>query len=517
VSKFKLRLLILIVSATLLLSISSLAQQPQYLGFIPSDTINSLFGGSIVPLGDQDGDGFADILVMDLRYEGRLYRGGQSVDPIPQLKLSGLTYVYGYLGDLNDDGYVDVSSMTRIDEACRIRVYLGGPGIDSLPDFRFGVDSLADGHTFSVVGDDINGNGSKEIITANGLRSAVFYELSAPWDSLPDLTFSPPPLHAPVSDFGARIALGDFNGDGDDDVAFCWRPVEGTVTSAVLLYWGGSVFDTLPDLVIRRPNNITSYQYYFGYGVLTCPGDLNDDGWDDLVIGGGNAFDDTLTFVYFGGPALDTVPDLVISEPITKARPAGDINGDGHPDLLTGTRSGSAGYVSVYYGGSDFDSLHDARVWYNELPGTPLDFPMDIAGIGDYNGDGIDDFAASGLFIQGGRVYIIAGFQDPTDVPLEFEDVLPNTIELHQNYPNPFNPSTTIEFALSEASQSKLEIVNVLGQRIKTLVDRQLAAGSYRIKWDGKDGSLNTVASGVYFCNLKAGGQILTTKMLFIR
>ncbi len=94
---------------------------------------------------------------------------------------------------------------------------------------------------------------------------------------------------------------------------------------------------------------------------------------------------------------------------------------------------------------------------------------------------------------------------------------LPTEYKLNQNYPNPFNPSTKINFAIPEVSDVRLNIYNLLGQTIITLVEDQLAPGRYEIKWNGLDASNQQVASGVYFYELKANKFIVQKKMLFLR
>jgi len=91
-------------------------------------------------------------------------------------------------------------------------------------------------------------------------------------------------------------------------------------------------------------------------------------------------------------------------------------------------------------------------------------------------------------------------------------DGLPERFALEQNYPNPFNPATTINFALPKASNVKLAIYNVLGQKVATLVDGQLNAGAHVFKFNA--GSL---ASGVYFYRLEAGGYTANKKMLLLK
>ncbi|VAX21204.1 hypothetical protein MNBD_IGNAVI01-515 [hydrothermal vent metagenome] len=83
-----------------------------------------------------------------------------------------------------------------------------------------------------------------------------------------------------------------------------------------------------------------------------------------------------------------------------------------------------------------------------------------------------------------------------------------NDFKLNQNYPNPFNPSTTIEFSINEANPVELNIYNALGQKITTLVNRALQAGSYQYQFDASN-----LASGVYFYELKVGTQNTVKKM----
>lgn len=82
--------------------------------------------------------------------------------------------------------------------------------------------------------------------------------------------------------------------------------------------------------------------------------------------------------------------------------------------------------------------------------------------------------------------------------------VVPKTIRLFQNYPNPFNEQTVIRFKLPKNAVVKIEIYNLLGQKIRTLLSEQKTAGVHTIKWDGKDDLGRTIVSGVYFISLEA-------------
>ena len=93
----------------------------------------------------------------------------------------------------------------------------------------------------------------------------------------------------------------------------------------------------------------------------------------------------------------------------------------------------------------------------------------------------------------------------------------PVSFSLAQNYPNPFNPVTTITFDLAQGGRIRLSIVNVLGQRVRTLIDGFATAGHHQASWDGRDASGASVAGGVYLYRLDQGDQTVTKKLMFIK
>jgi hypothetical protein len=94
---------------------------------------------------------------------------------------------------------------------------------------------------------------------------------------------------------------------------------------------------------------------------------------------------------------------------------------------------------------------------------------------------------------------------------------LPTKMALGQNYPNPFNPETVIEFALPTTSDVTLQIYNVAGQLVRTLVNGTTLAGYRQARWDGRDDNGNAVSSGVYFYKISAKDFSETRKMLLVK
>jgi flagellar hook assembly protein FlgD len=97
------------------------------------------------------------------------------------------------------------------------------------------------------------------------------------------------------------------------------------------------------------------------------------------------------------------------------------------------------------------------------------------------------------------------------------ETILPDAFALYQNYPNPFNPQTVIKYALPEDCQVKLTIYNILGQRVRAIVDQFQSAGFQMVIWDGRDDKGNLLASGVYFCKMTAGNYVDVKKMTVLK
>ena len=95
--------------------------------------------------------------------------------------------------------------------------------------------------------------------------------------------------------------------------------------------------------------------------------------------------------------------------------------------------------------------------------------------------------------------------------------LLPNSFALAQNYPNPFNAGTNITFGLDKSGQVSLSVCNLLGQRVRTLIDGHREAGIYTEAWDGRDENGNPVSSGIYFSRLLQNGRSDIRKMVLLK
>ena len=94
---------------------------------------------------------------------------------------------------------------------------------------------------------------------------------------------------------------------------------------------------------------------------------------------------------------------------------------------------------------------------------------------------------------------------------------VPALYRLNQNYPNPFNPTTTISFMIPEQTNVTVTIYDILGNRIRTMVDKPLEAGYHQYTWDSKDRSGKTVSAGIYFYQMQTRDFKTTRKMILVK
>jgi hypothetical protein len=98
-----------------------------------------------------------------------------------------------------------------------------------------------------------------------------------------------------------------------------------------------------------------------------------------------------------------------------------------------------------------------------------------------------------------------------TDIEDE-QNNLPIVFALEQNYPNPFNPTTTIKYTIPTSQFVTLNVFDMIGREITSLVNEEKSPGNYEVKFDG-----SSFASGIYFYRLKAGNYLETKKILLIK
>jgi hypothetical protein len=97
------------------------------------------------------------------------------------------------------------------------------------------------------------------------------------------------------------------------------------------------------------------------------------------------------------------------------------------------------------------------------------------------------------------------------------DDGRPRVFALRQNVPNPFNPSTALSFAVPVRSRVRLRVFDLSGRLVTTLVDSMKDPGWHQAVWEGTNAQGSSVASGVYFCRLEAGGYVASKKVVVLK
>ncbi|OGU36067.1 MAG: hypothetical protein A2058_04990 [Ignavibacteria bacterium GWA2_36_19] len=161
--------------------------------------------------------------------------------------------------------------------------------------------------------------------------------------------------------------------------------------------------------------------------------------------------------------------------------------------------------VTVLYDGNDYEIYINGELdAFSSFSGLILTTPIDLMigqvlpGNIQYNFKGVlDDIRIYNYALSYSSIQSLYDFM--TDIEDEQELEPPKNFGLSQNFPNPFNNQTNIEFHLSSQSSIKIEIFNILGQKVKTLVEEDKSPGYYTVQWNGKNDLGDKVNSGIYF------------------
>jgi hypothetical protein len=179
--------------------------------------------------------------------------------------------------------------------------------------------------------------------------------------------------------------------------------------------------------------------------------------------------------------------------------------------------------VTALYNGSDYEiyingELDALSTFSGLIQTTAIDLMIGqvLPGNIQYNFKGVlDDIRLYNYALSYSSIQSLYDFV--SDIKDENEIELPKYYGLTQNYPNPFNSQTNIEFQVPNQSVIKLEIYNILGQKIKTLVNQEISPGSYSVSWNSKNDFGDSVNSGVYFLKFSSDNFSDTKKMTLLK
>ena len=489
-------------------------------------------GTGILGLGDINSDGKPDFAV-GAHGVGKtfIYFGGKDVlDGITDITLAGGDNMV--MGDLNGDGLKDLIIHQRrqaVENAIdSIFIYYGRipdpVAIDTVPGL---IISGGDGFTFfgnAMDIGDLNNDGFDDLVIGeslfNGSEGKIYIYMGKPQpSSVADVEVSGGGKRVY---FGHRIRIGDLDGDSIPDLVISSDTRDSSNTNINLgtidIYSGGENWNFQKHGFKQRLEAIqlgTTALHFFNLV------DVNIDGRKDISCSGERLVS---TLFFYGRPdSIRWTPDFIIPSPDTTfyrffpyAVGVGDINNDSAEDFINiSFVAGAPGaYLFVYLGFTNPVAKEVGLRGRTFVGSTAF---WNVAGVGDVNGNGVNDFGAtvpsdySGS--PDGYFVILSGNSTFTEVEEKGTNT-PKDFTLSQNYPNPFNPQTTIEFTLAKREHVLLIVYDSLGKEIKTLLNAQRLAGTHKVIWDGTNNEGNKVASGSYYYRIIRDGSTPETKQL---
>ncbi|HVM87612.1 MAG TPA: FG-GAP-like repeat-containing protein [Puia sp.] len=401
------------------------------------------FGFSVASVGDVNGDGYSDVIVgaydISMAY---IYIGGPDGSPSTNtLTIHGANagdrfgLSVSSAGDVNGDGYSDVVvgaigyNAGTLDGA--IYLYMGSSTGLSTSSTVMTVSGGSESG-WSVAAGDINGDGYSDIavgakFASTDAGSVYIYYGNSSGISNPSY---PTVLNGGGAGyfFGFSVAVADVNADGYSDV-IVGAPGVNSLAGAVYIYNGSSTFSSSATLTATL-NGTNAYDQ-LGYSV-SAAGDVNGDGYTDLVVGAPASYNyptlaNSLGYanVYKGGKtgiADNASADYVLSDANTNVvdfginvAGAGDINGDGYGDVIVGASSADnnskSGAVEIFLGKNTGLNSSATTVLTAPVPAAEDQFGASVASAGDVNGDGYSDIVirATQPIVNQAATYIYTG------------------------------------------------------------------------------------------------------------
>jgi len=417
-----------------------------------------------IGIGDMNGDGYADFVVCYQKYIDLYFGNPQfNLKPVHRFYLpKSSNYFQGSayaIGDVNGDGYADLmiingdTSYNPIYPYCEI--IIGGEELDTIPKFIYYPPyywemGITDG--IYPLG-DLNGAGYNDFAISMGnwgdeIGRVYIFKGGKTLIDTPWVVMEGP---GPDNGFGATVTgIGDFNNDGYNDFLIS-APLGDS--GKVYIYLGNK------DSISAIPYKIFGPKTFYYLHDVKFAGNLDGNGKKDFIISA-----DQKAFIYHGNsdPIIYDDPLIFGKYGYATIGTGGDINNDGYDDFLIGNagyRNSDSLVVGIalgFWGGKSIDISNPAFQMEGDQQYFYFSQRMDIPG--DINGDGYADvFIMQPLYPDmnnpGGKLFIYS-YKKITGIKGNGNASSPSKFELNQNYPNPFNPSTVISWQLAVAVKS---------------------------------------------------------------
>ncbi|MCK5051914.1 MAG: T9SS type A sorting domain-containing protein [Candidatus Cloacimonetes bacterium] len=302
-----------------------------------------------------------------------------------------------------------------------------------------------------------------------------------------------PPLNSPEN---VEAAIVDFN-----DVVITWEAPEELMSENETIGKVGKIVigqrtSGTNEVPVSDTRSLTGFKVYEGGNEIVEITDPSTLTYTDEAIDAGD-YVYTVTAIYDDGESYPSDPANVTVE---LPAPTDVTAASQDPDVIVSWIEPTRGIVSYnVYRNTELIAEDVMSSPYEDLNVPSGNYTYNVTTI--YDGDWESEMS-NGAFVA------------HTDV----DNLLkPEVTELTGNYPNPFNPTTTISFSTNEAGYVSINIYNMKGQLVKTLVNEYLDAAFHNVSWNGKDNSSKTVSSGIYFYKMKSSSYTSTKKMILMK